>query len=62
MSLPKTERNQALYNDSKTGLSVVDLVAKYRIDSSVVTRIINREKNKERLLDVMPSLENEETI
>ena len=58
MSQPKTERNEALYNDWKTGMIVVDLVAKYRIDSSVVTRIINRQ----RLLDVIPSLENEETI
>jgi len=58
MSQPKTERNEALYNDWKTGSSVIDLVAKYRIDSSVVTRIINRQ----RLLDVIPSLENEDTI
>ena len=58
MSQEKIERNEALYNDWKTGLSVIDLVAKYRIDSSVVTRIINRQ----RLLEVIPSLENAETI
>jgi Mor family transcriptional regulator len=53
MSQEKTERNQALYNDFKTGLSVVDLVAKYRIDSSVVTRIIKREQLKDEVLPLV---------
>ena len=53
MTMPKTERNQALYNDFKTGLSVIDLVAKYRIDSSVVTRIIKREQLKDEVLPLV---------
>jgi hypothetical protein len=47
MGLEKIERNQALYNDYKTGMIVIDLVAKYRIDSSTITRIINRYKRME---------------
>jgi Mor family transcriptional regulator len=47
MSQEKTERNQALYNDSKTGLSIIDLVAKYRINSSAILTIIKRYKNME---------------
>jgi Mor family transcriptional regulator len=50
MSQEKTARNQELYIDFKTGLSVIDLVAKYRIDSSVVTRIIKREQLKDEVL------------
>jgi Mor family transcriptional regulator len=53
MSQEKKVRNEALYNDFKTGLSVVDLVAKYRIDSSVVTRIIKREQLKDEVLPLV---------
>ena len=53
MSQEKVERNLALYNDFKAGLSVVDLVAKYRIDSSVVTRIIKREQLKDEVLPLV---------
>jgi Mor family transcriptional regulator len=56
MTQEKIERNTALYADYQLGMKVIDLVAKYRIDSSVVTRIINRMKNRDRLLDVIPSM------
>lgn len=46
MSQEKTERNQALYNDSKL-MSIVDLVAKYRINSSAILTIIKRYKRME---------------
>jgi Mor family transcriptional regulator len=53
MSQEKTERNLALYHDFKSGLSVIDLVAKYRIDSSVITRIIKREQLKDEVLPLV---------
>lgn len=42
------ERNQALYNDYKTGMEYVDLVAKYRISSQRVWQIIKRIEKKEQ--------------
>ena len=53
MSQEKVERNKALYNDFKTGLSIVDLVAKYRINSSVIYDIIKREQLKDEVLPLI---------
>jgi Mor family transcriptional regulator len=62
MSIKLSERNEALYNDwklMKAGkMKMWELIAKYHIS---VTRI-NYLVNQERLLEVIPSLENEETI
>jgi Mor family transcriptional regulator len=46
MSQELKERNKEIYNDSKI-MSMVDLVAKYRRNSSVLWKIIKREKGKE---------------
>ena len=45
-SVAKTKRNKRLYNDWKKGMSVVDMVAKYRISSAAIYAIINRLKEK----------------
>jgi Mor family transcriptional regulator len=59
MSQEKIERNKALYNDHIAGASIVDLVAKYRINSSAIIKIIKR---YEKFDDAVPSLESEDTI
>ena len=40
------ERNIAIYNDFKTGMNYVDLVAKYRISSQRLWQIIKREEKR----------------
>jgi len=59
MSQEKIERNKALYNDHLAGASVLDLVVKYRINSSAILKIIKR---YEKFYDAVPSLVDEETI
>ena len=55
---PETVRNESVYNDFKSGMSYVDMVAKYRVSSQRIWQIIQREK----MFEVIPSLENEDTI
>jgi Mor family transcriptional regulator len=47
------ERNKAIYNDFKSGLSYVDLVAKYRISTQRVWQIIKREQLKDEVLPLV---------
>ena len=47
MSQEKKVRNQEIYDDYRVGVSIVDLVAKYRINSSAILTIIKRYKNME---------------
>ena len=43
----ETERNKAVYNDFKQGISMIDLVVKYRISSQRIWQIIKRENERE---------------
>jgi len=54
----KPERNEALFNDWKTKkFTSAELVAKYGVSTKTLYQIINRQ----RMLEVVPSLEyNEE--
>lgn len=42
MTLEKTSRNEKIIKDYKLGFSYVELVHKYRIDSSAIFRILKR--------------------
>ena len=59
MSQEKIVRNKEMYNDFIAGVSIVDLVAKYRINSSAIIRIIKR---YEKFYDAVPSLVSEDDI
>jgi Mor family transcriptional regulator len=55
-STPKNEaRNQALYNDWKSGLRGQPLAKKYDISTQRCGQIVERE----RFFEVVPSLEND---
>ena len=42
------ERNEAMYNDFKAGMSYIELVHKYQVSSQRVWQIIKREQLKEK--------------
>ena len=46
------ERNQAIYNDYKSGASYVDMVSKYRISSQRIWQIIKKQEKKSEVLDI----------
>ena len=46
-----TERNTALISDYKSGVAIIDLIAKYRLSSTRIFRIIQRAKEKKAKLD-----------
>jgi len=48
MSKELKERNIEIYNDWKSGMKYLELVLKYRISSSVITRIVERYKTNEK--------------
>lgn len=45
----KVKRNKAIYNDWKQGMLGVDMVAKYRISSTMIYRIVDRMRERDRL-------------
>jgi len=45
---PKTKRNKALYADYKQGMLGVDMVAKYRISSTMIYRIVDKMKRADK--------------
>jgi len=48
---PKTERNEEMYKDWKAGMLGVDMVAKYRVSSANIYKIVARMKQKELTID-----------
>lgn len=50
---PKVKRNKQVYNDWKNGMSAVDMVAKYRITSTRIYKIVENEK-KRRIAEGLP--------
>ena len=59
---PETARNEAVYNDFKSGMSYVDMVHKYQISSQRLWQIVKREEKLEKFYDAVPSLVSEDDI
>jgi Mor family transcriptional regulator len=47
------ERNEAMYNDFKSGMSYIELVHKYQVSSQRVWQIIKREQLKDEVLPLV---------